>query len=82
MGPNIRVVTKEGIMKVVNSIKARGFIKNPVCQLWFSTHQMLGSRKFKKIKENPALIAEIIESPDKMYDAGAQRIDVCMVGRQ
>ena len=34
-------------------------------------------KEFSKIKENPALIAEIIESPDKMYDARAHRELAC-----
>ena len=69
MGPNTRVITKEGIMKVADIIKAHGFIKEsgvPIV-LFISSHAWF--KEISKIKESPALIAEIIESPDKMYDA-------------
>ena len=77
MGPNTRVVTKEGIMKVVNSIKAHGFIKESSVPLVVFNSPEARFKEVAKIKNNPSLIAEIIDSPDKMYDAGAHRELAC-----
>ena len=77
MGPNTRVVTKEGIMKVVNSIKAHGFIKESSVPLVVFNSPEARFKEVAKIKNNPSLIAEIIDSRDKMYDAGAHRELAC-----
>ena len=77
MSPNARGVTKEGIMKVVDSIKAHGFIKESSVPLVFFKSPEAPFKAVAKIKNNPSLIAEINDNTDKMYDAGVHRESAC-----
>ena len=53
MGPNTRVVTKEGIMKVVNSIKAHGFIKESSAPLVVFNSPEAWFKEVRKVKKQP-----------------------------
>ena len=70
---SIRVVTQEGIMKVVNSIKAHGYLEDvnyPVV-VFHSLYPRFKDRN--AIRNSPALLEEIVTTGRLVYDAGAHR---------
>ena len=73
LGPNSRVVTTAGVMKVVNSFRAQGYIEGVNTPVVVFNTQDARFQDIHKVRKSAALIEEIVSTGTMLCDAGQHR---------
>ena len=73
IGPNTRVVTMEGILKIVESLKAHGHLKDGNVPIVSFNTPDVRFANLDIVRKSPELLQEIVEMGTMMYHAGAHR---------
>ena len=69
-GPNSRIVTTAGVMKVVSSFRAQGYLEGVNTPVVVFNTQDARFQEINKVRKSPALIQEIVSSGTLVCDAG------------